>query len=51
MLRILCKFGWHKPSTIRYIRVDKQRGRHKYHRNYQVCDRCGKQLKPFKLYR
>ena len=49
MLRILCKLGFHKPDTIRYIRVDKQKGNHKWHRNYQVCKRCGKKLKPFRL--
>lgn len=47
MKNILCKLGFHKANKFKFIRVYKQRGKHKYHRNYQVCERCGKVLTPF----
>lgn len=47
MKNILCKLGFHKASKTTFIRSYKQRGRHKYHRNYQVCVRCGKLFNPF----
>lgn len=51
-MNILCKLGFHKPSKTDYIRVTKYRKRsvchgNKYHRNYQVCERCGKMLNTF----
>lgn len=47
MKNILCKLGFHKVNKFKFVKVYKQRGKHKYHRNYQVCDRCGKLLSPF----
>ena len=51
MKNLLCKLGLHKPSKdtyiteIRYHRAWRKR-RHGilYHRNFQVCKRCGKRL-------
>lgn len=48
MKNILCKLGFHKANKFMYVRVNKKRGKHKYHRNYFVCDRCGKLLSPIK---
>lgn len=42
MLNILCKLGFHKWDTSHYIQVKRQKGKHKWHRNYHVCTRCGK---------
>lgn len=50
-MNILCKLGLHKISKTKYITVHKQRGKHKYRRNYMVCDRCGKLVTPFKWVR
>lgn len=51
MKNILCKLGFHEPDKLRYITVHKERKlgkhRHKYHRNYEVCKRCGKRLATF----
>lgn len=48
MKNILCVLGFHKPDKYRYLRADKY---HKngtvYHRNYVVCERCGKRLFKF----
>lgn len=44
MLKILCKLGFHKWDTLRYIQVKRQRGKHRWHRNYMVCTRCGKRM-------
>lgn len=51
-MNILCKLGFHKPSKTEYIQVTKYRKRsgchgNKYHRNYQLCERCGKRLDKF----
>ena len=51
-MSILCKMGIHKPSKTKYITVTKYRRRsnrhgNKYHRNYQMCERCGKTLDTF----
>ena len=42
MLKILCKLGFHDWDTQQYIQVKRQKGKHKWHRNYHVCTRCGK---------
>ena len=47
MKNILCKLGFHKADNFKFVKVYKQRRNHKYHRNYQVCERCGKLLNPF----
>lgn len=47
MKNILCKLGFHKVNEFKFVRVKKQRGKHKYHRNYFFCDRCGKRITPF----
>lgn len=47
MKNILCKLGFHKADNFKFVKVYKQRRNHKYHRNYQVCVRCGKLLSPF----
>lgn len=44
---ILCKLGIHKTDNTRYLVVYKTRGRHKWHRNYAICERCGKRLASF----
>lgn len=44
MKNILCKMGFHKPDKYRYVTFIKQRGKHKYRRNYAICLRCGKTL-------
>lgn len=47
MKKLLCKLGFHKVNKFKFIKVYKKRGRHKYSRNYQVCERCGKLLSLF----
>lgn len=51
-MNILCKLGFHKPSKTEYVRVRIIKKRpckkvHTYHKNYQVCERCGKRLHTF----
>lgn len=51
-MNILCKLGFHKPSKTEYVRVRITKKRplkkvHVYHKNYQVCERCGKRLYTF----
>lgn len=43
-MNLLCKLGFHKADKTTYLQVKKQRGNHKWHRNYAVCKRCGKRL-------
>ena len=43
-MNILCKLGFHKPDKERYQIVYRKVGRHKWHRNYVVCSRCGKRI-------
>lgn len=47
MKNILCKLGFHKVNEFKFLRVEKRRGKHKYHRNYFFCERCGKRITPF----
>lgn len=42
MKNILCKMGFHKPDKFKFVTVKKQVRRHKWHRNYAICKRCGK---------
>ena len=44
MKNILCKLGFHKSDKYRFIRVNCRNGKHKWHKNYAVCIRCGKRL-------
>ena len=44
---LLCKLGIHKPAKYVYHRVRKTNGKHKWHTNYIVCERCGKRLRAF----
>lgn len=44
-MNIFCKIGLHKADKDHYLRVEKQKGSHKWHRNYEVCKRCGKKLR------
>ena len=51
MKNILCMLGLHKPSKVKFMSVEryhKGRDRHgsKYRRNYVICDRCNKALRP-----
>lgn len=41
-MSILCKLGFHKRDPERYVEVRRKKGKHKWHRNYFVCTRCGK---------
>ena len=36
-----CRLGFHRIDKTGYVEVRKRRGRHKWHRNYAVCQRCG----------
>lgn len=46
---LLCKLGFHKPDKRNYIKVERRHwpSKKKYHRNYIICQRCGKMLHPF----
>ena len=48
-MSILCKFGFHKRDKSRYYIVRYKKGKHKWHRNYFFCERCGKQLSSFAI--
>lgn len=43
---LLCWLGIHKPDKYKYLRVKRWHfgGRKMYHRNYAICERCGKRL-------
>ena len=41
-MNILCKMGFHKLDRERYVKVKRTKGKHKWHKNYCVCSRCGK---------
>lgn len=48
MKDIRCMLGRHKPSGNRYIIAERyHKNGKKYHRNYVVCERCGKLLYKF----
>ena len=47
MKSIMCKLGFHKLDRYRYERVRFRNGKHKWHRNYHICKRCGKRLQMF----
>lgn len=47
MKNLLCKLGIHKPAKDFFIIAHKVNGKHKWHRNYVVCERCGKRLQTF----
>lgn len=49
MKNILCMIGFHQPDRYRYLVVRRHRGRHKWHRNYVVCRRCGKLIRTFSV--
>lgn len=44
MKHILCKLGFHKIDRYKYIRVHYRNGKHKWHKNYVICQRCGKRM-------
>ena len=45
---LLCKLGIHKRDELYYERVVRSHsGRKTYHRNYYICERCGKRLGMF----
>ena len=46
-MSILCMLGFHKRDKSRYYIVRHKKGKHKWHRNYFFCERCGKQLSSF----
>ena len=48
-MNILCRLGIHQADKYRYITVRKQKGRHKWHKNYMVCRICGKLLSPLSV--
>ncbi len=41
---ILCRLGLHKLDRARYVVVRRRHwpSKKEYHRNYSVCERCGK---------
>lgn len=43
----LCKIGLHKMDRHRYEFARVHNGRHKWHRRYIICQRCGKRLAMF----
>lgn len=43
-MNILCKLGFHKPMKNAYQRVYMRNGKHKWHRNYVICERCSKRI-------
>lgn len=43
-MSLMCKIGLHKPDESKYAVVRRQKGRHKWHRNYVICERCGKPI-------
>lgn len=49
MKSLLCKLGIHKPIKDYYIVSRRVNGKHKWHRNYIVCERCGKRLEWFAI--
>lgn len=50
-MNILCKLGFHKPAMGVYLRVKRIKGKHKWHRNYVICSRCGKAIYSFAVNR
>lgn len=44
----LCRIGLHKPSGTVYLTVRKctahKRGKHRWQRHYELCERCGKKI-------
>ena len=44
MKNLLCRLGFHKPDERGFVVVKKQKGKHKWQRNYRICKRCGKLL-------
>ena len=49
MVNLLCKLGVHAPDKYKYLQAHKIKGRHKWHRNYVVCRRCGKRVITFSV--
>lgn len=47
MKPLLCMLGRHEPSGRYFLRARKVKGRHKWHKNYLVCHRCGKLIGTF----
>ena len=50
-MNILCKLGFHKVMKDRYVRVRKRNGKHRWHKNYLVCARCGKMVRAVSFHR
>lgn len=45
---ILCKLGLHKEDKYRYeVSTRRHQNGKRYHRNYVICERCGKRLRSF----
>lgn len=45
--RVLCWVGLHTPDKHYTVTERRQRGKHKWHKNYVVCKRCRKRLYSF----
>lgn len=45
--KLLCWLGCHKPDIYNPVVEKRQKGKHKWHKNYIVCERCGKRLYSF----
>ena len=50
-MSILCKLGFHKLDKSRYLIARLKKGKHKWHRNYFCCERCGKLLTSFAVHK
>ena len=48
---LLCKLGFHKPNKYIYQRIRKINGKHKWHTNYVICERCAKRIRAFGIER
>lgn len=48
---ILCRLGLHKLDRFCYFVVERRHwpSKKKYHRNYSVCERCGKLIGTIRL--
>lgn len=45
----LCKLGFHKQDKTMYLLVKKRSRFGKWHKNYVICERCGKRLFSFAI--
>lgn len=46
-MRLRCRLGFHQADERFYLVERRQRGKHKWHKNYTICKHCGKRLHSF----